>query len=154
MLKPSGANQARALFDKYSSILRGTFDSMGTHRYADAVAESRSTLNVQSVDSVSVTPEGFVQYIFYAHTFHDDVANHSLWLTARFVNNLGGINTISLQASTSVGPNVPVHLPRPIVLPPRAFLQGRSADVIPVGQSLHVEYFFVEVPIGEYVVTP
>lgn len=155
MLKPSGANQARALFEKYSSVLRGTFDAMGSHRYADAVAEARSTLNVQSVDSVSVCPEGFVQYVFMAHTFHNEPAvQHTLWLTVRLVNNTGGINTIKVCPHALVDPNVPVELPRPIVIPPRGFLQGRADAVIAVGSSLTVEYFFINVPIGEYVKTP
>lgn len=155
MLKPSGANQARALFDTYSSYLRGTFDAMGTHRYADGLAQARTTLNVNSVDSVSVTPEGFVQYVFYAHVFHNETAiSNTLWIAIRFQNDAGGINTIKVSDSRASLPGETVHLPRPVVLPPRAFLQGRALAVVAPTFGLTLEYFFVNVPIGEYVYTP
>lgn len=155
MLKPSGRNMARALYTEYSGVLRGSFDALGSHRYSEAVAEARTTLNVISVDSVSVCPEGFNQYVFYAHTFHNETAvGHTLWLTVRLVNNLGGINTIKVSDHFLVQPGIPVHLPRPIVIPPRGFLQGRSDVIIAPTFGLTVEYFFINLPIGEYVVTP
>jgi len=155
ILKPSGANQARALFDTYSSVMRGGFDVMGTHRYAEALAQARTTLNVNSVDSVSVCPEGFNQYVFYAHTFHNETAvTNTLWLAVRLVNDAGGINTIKVSPHQAVLPGIPVELPSPIVIPPRGFLQGRASAVVGVTFGLTVEYYFINVPIGEYVWTP
>lgn len=153
MLKPSGMNASRALFDSYEGILRGGFDALGTHRYGEAVPQTRATLNVSSVDSVLIPPEGFVQYVFYAHVFHDGIAAHNLWLTVRLVSDTGGAIVIKVSPNQLVAAGIPVETPRVIVIPPRGFLQGRSLDVVGVAESLTLQYLAINVPLGEYVLS-
>jgi hypothetical protein len=153
VLKPAGASgAASAMLHLHGDVVLPMIDALGTGALAAATVERQASAAVTSVDANTAPAAGFLRYVLYAHVFHSvaGAGTRVCWLTVRIQDN-GGVNRVlKVCPHATVDNATPVELPRVIVLPPGCFLQGRCSVATGAGENLTVEYYFVDVPIGEY----
>lgn len=125
-----------------------TLDIFGTERFGDLLAEGLSGgVGVQEVAGAQVA-DGFIRFVPYAHSSTDNGTAINLQMVCRLV--IGGTTfNVAVQPlfSTVNGQRNPVE--RALYVPPLGRL-AVMALTVPTG-SVFLQYYYVDLPLGEYV---
>lgn len=116
-------------------------------RYNDLQYLTASATASSSTGSPNV-PSHFQRWIPWVETYHDDGA-----LTSHLrlvVQDIGG-NDVTISASASVTADRHISIRRPIILPEGWHVRATLAATTGAGKKLFIKYFYVDMPIGEYV---
>ena len=143
--------ERHALIDELHDIVMPNVDTLGWSRFKTLEVARASLPNVTNVN-INAVPDDEVHLLMYGQVGHDDgAANHTMFLTFVMVDQTGTQRVVQVCEAIATSKDYNVHLPRPLILPPNSFFQGRAVSAVGVGVNLEVMGAFIRLPVGEYI---
>lgn len=123
-----------------------TFGSRRWNTVENITQDSQLASNTVSWNTAAPTGPQFF-YIPYMSLEHNDgAASHTLWISI-----FDTIRELAIRSPLTVSTGQPVAILRPLVIPRRFSVRGRSSDVLPAGTSLFLRYVALTFDDGEYI---
>jgi len=133
--------------EEVDDVAIATIPIGGAGRYEDLQFKAHSAPNSLVVAGTPV-PDGFNWWIPWCEGFHDDPALAArMWLSVRD----RPANSVSITDTLSVGDGAHFGIRRPVVLASGWRIQANLDTTTAPGTDIWLKYFYVQVPIGEYV---
>lgn len=147
--------QARSI-DGVSQEVKPTFDIFGSYMHREQISEVATGVAGALTVSGTATPQGRIRRVAAASLEHTDVTNRYIFIAQ--CDPRASIETALTEAHQAAGgtreDQRPAVLQRPIFLPPGWFLRGRCRAAITGTAQLILTFAFLELPLGEYAVSP
>jgi hypothetical protein len=127
------------------------FDVFGTSRYREMTMDVRdAAVNQFVIQAGSDVPDDEVWYVPFADVGHNDAAATKLLFFAVRINYLGTDYVIGLTEPVATSNLYNHGLRGPVILPPKARLQGRATAAVGAAVVLTLKLAYIPLPLGEY----
>jgi hypothetical protein len=147
---PSGARQHPAQIDDMVSLVADYFSS---GRLQEVQGISGTAAGATTIVNLSTnTDKDHIWFVLACAIHHTQALARRIGIV-QVINYTGTEFETALVEFTSKNNSENLVLPRPIVLPPRSILRGKThpSDTIAAGSNFVINAQVVEVPLGEYV---
>lgn len=151
LFPPAPGPAAGKVVEEHVDALMPVFDAFGTSRYREITMDVRNAaVNQALIQAGQDVPDDEVWFVPFADVGHDDAAASKLLFFSVRINYLGTDYVITLTEATSTT-NLYNHALRgPLLLPPKARLQGRATVAVGAAVVLTLKMAYIPLPLGEY----
>lgn len=152
----TGLLLAELPIDSMDCVVKPVVDLMGSTMYERMeISTFAGTSGAPNVNA-TVVPDNQLWLYLAAHVIHNDTVSKAIWVAIDGpLSVLSVALSITDQAAAGLTEDSrPVPLRRPVLLPPKFSLAGRSRTALTAGKVLTLQTIHIPLALGEYTFCP